>query len=320
MTSDFTWVDVPNDPLHPLGDGAQEPLQFQADKAVDRILVDVGLGNEECAYRDGAFRGQYAAQSSIDGSNNVVLFRQGGWPNPPKVIPKVTSSSGGPAGALLPNLYSPLGLWALDGAPTLATMGHDRSSNARHLQGAAKAALGSIAGKSAITESQLYIPTDATIAALTGAMTFVCVLGVVANLDPAGWQVMFGLGNGQPTENDLCFFALDDDGLLEYYAQHASEVDITWTSTIAPPKNLRAVLSLRRHASGSVTVGIDDTYESSGALPVPTLRGGALQAQIGWGAPVARAPCRGGLDNAGLWGRDLTDSEMIPIIAAAKGL
>lgn len=102
MPSDFTWGDIPNDPSHPLPQGPLEPLQFQAATDVDRIIVDLGDGDELCAWRDGAFRGSFAARSSMDVSRNVVLFREGGWPRPPKVIPKVKESSSGPLPALLP--------------------------------------------------------------------------------------------------------------------------------------------------------------------------------------------------------------------------
>ena len=86
--SDFVWVDVPDDPAQPLGNGVDEPLNFQALADVDRIIVDEGQGDEVCAYRSGAFRGRYAALSTIDPSRNIELMRQGGWPKAPKVIAK----------------------------------------------------------------------------------------------------------------------------------------------------------------------------------------------------------------------------------------
>jgi hypothetical protein len=87
--SDFIWTDLPNDPAVPLAAGKDEPLNFQALKDVDRIIVDEGLGDEVVAYRSGAFRGRYAALSTMDASRNVALMRAGGWPASPTVLAKV---------------------------------------------------------------------------------------------------------------------------------------------------------------------------------------------------------------------------------------
>lgn len=93
--SDFTWTETPNDPNTPLAMGPFTTLHFTASTAIDYIAIDVGTGVEECAFRDGAFRGLYAGASTIDNTLKVVsLYRSGGWPAPPKVFPKIAASGG----------------------------------------------------------------------------------------------------------------------------------------------------------------------------------------------------------------------------------
>jgi hypothetical protein len=104
--TDVVYTDPPDDPSQPLVLGALEPIGFTCVRALDWLMVDMGAGYEECAFREGAFRGPYAAHSSISGDLLTgTVLREGGWLAPPKLIPQVV-----PAPVIIPPTGRPLDL------------------------------------------------------------------------------------------------------------------------------------------------------------------------------------------------------------------
>lgn len=83
---------------------------------------------------------------------------------------------------------------------------------------------------------------------------------------------------GTVAEADNCNYALyvSDTGVLSYFAQQGAGVAIVFNSALSMDNGgagglgLWKFVSLRRAASGVVTLGVDGVFQTSGALALPT--------------------------------------------------
>jgi hypothetical protein len=288
MTSDFTWVETPNDPEAPLPDGRMTPLQFQCDKDLDYIMVDAGAQAEECAYRAGAFRGPYAAHSSIDGSRNVVLFREDGWPVPPKVIPRVQGLT---AAALQPLDSDVVAAWSLladRNSYPMVTPGTDRSGHGNDL--GTPNSYYSIPDLIPGQASPLFGPNTAGGFQGNPASTALHILGELT-VTMRVWCPGIGYGGGylwsqsnyhDGSEAGNCIGSMyfNTDGSIAYFAMNGpGKTPVVATHSTYPTRAAWNYISLRRNAAGtSVTIGLNNVNETFSGLLPPTGGGNSLPA------------------------------------------
>ena len=317
------------------------PVVFAADEPVVSVAVELtpsvgpkvretAFDGTDAANANGTFSDQY--ETSEKSGSMWTIRRSGGWPDGCGVSVRVkpaTSVSGGISPklpALQPTLYSPLAQWSLQGAPDTARLYLDRSGNSRHLTAGNSVAFPDlISGQTAIapptqTQANRLKCVGQAALAITGAMTVTCRLRRSGTSGCISVQSgIFGAGS---TVNTLCSLVLTGDGSAPGYQWERTTGNmVSVTSPLSLPLNTWAFFSFRRASDGTPTFGVDAGYwTASGDVYTVPAGGSASFLTIGDNDEVGNGPFSGAIADYCIWNTRLTDSDLLPLRAAAMGI
>jgi len=297
---------------------------------------------------NGRFSTQYASSTTVAGLFTVV--RTGGWPlNGAFQLHGVEAAPVAPTPALQPNSYSAVAMYScfVTGVPGTWS-GGDRSGNNYDLPTVTSYGIPDLIPNTVVpitwlSENQATYPNvplpygnvaSGRIAALeiTGAMsiTLRCMplFGQTA-AQRAGYQYLFGCGNYGVTAEQPYSLVINKDtsgGGLTYYSNGSGGVN-RFDSTLTIPQGAWSFISFRRQTSGVVTIGVDGTYQTSGAINPPAVTDTTIRFGIGrWGAAPDAAAIRpncgfiGAIADVCVWPRALTDGEVLALRKTAMGI
>lgn len=233
----------------------------------------------------------------------------------------------------MPVLYSPLAMWALDFAESEAAGLQDRSGNGRHLvkvslvdkgpdliEGAVSP-VGSTGAGTKFVQGTLG-SADATWA-ITGPLTVVQRAwfdGDVSRTQVLYQSNYYPYGPSPVRCVPFTLATVAPGGALLSYAQHGANVADAYTFSLTMPVARWCFVSFRRAASGVLTLGVDDTYEDSPALPMPGPTAAGVQlALMNSNDGIAPLAWGGGKADAGVWDKRLTDAQLEPLYQQAMG-
>ena len=212
---------------------------------------------------------------------------------------------------LQPVLYSPLAMWALQGASPLV----DRSGNARNLTGTLTKGPDLQLTKTGARGPGNGVTQSDPVFRMLGAMTFTArawwdgsaALGVLAD------QSLAGTG----TDKNTIWLVAVNYGQLGYYREvngGTGAVTVYHTKLWKPGRWY--FVSLRRAADGAVTLGVDREYETTAVTPPAD--GSASTLMLCKHHDPAQN-FNGGFADVAVWNARLTDDELVPLYRASMG-
>lgn len=266
--------------------------------------------------------------------NERVFYRYNGaaWVS-------IGEENSGPA--LQPNLYSPLVAYPLDALdpdygnfPGVDRQRFDVSGNNRPLSAVNVNMGADLRGAGhgcwVAQQSSNHIITDVASSGtngyaalrLTGAMTLTCRAFISPQSISTGSSHYISceanFSDGSAAGNALWLFGVDGNGRLLYVRDTGTHVGGSYASTLAFPDGEWHFVTLRREASGVVTVGLDETYQTSGAIAPPT--GGSNSYHSIGGTPSNGEWWLGGIADLRVFNTRLTDAELVPLYRVAMGV
>jgi hypothetical protein len=156
----------------------------------------------------------------------------------------------------------------------------------------------------------------ASVFRLTGALTVTCrawydgnaLVNVVADQSLAGVGLQY---------NTLFTVGISAGKAFYYREVNGAIGAVGVNSTVPMAAGRWYFLSWRRAASGDITIGVDDVYQTF--VVTPPVDGSASQLQVGRDAQPGQL-MNGGIADLAVWGARLSDAQVLPLYRACMGV